>query len=200
MWRLVSGRSLRFCLFGIGRPWSPGKCGLSHTAATPNGKNRAGRSRSAGANWFSKISSSPAFALSRSSILESVFAYLFRRSLSQESHTRPSTYESLVENVPGIGSVEPAPAGCRKNVGRHQSSVHAHTIRRLSHRCPMRHAAAVTTTVELNGFVAPTIAIGRYVIRDDVYVCGRIVGPQNTITPTDGAIAFCDFYRRELDL
>ena len=64
----------------------------------------------------------------------------------------------------------------------------------------MRHAAAVPTTVELNGFVAPTIAIGRYVIGDDVYVGRRVVGPQNTITSTDGAIAFGDFYRRDLNL
>jgi len=84
-------------------------------------------------------------------------------------------YASLVENFPGIGSVEPAPASCRKNFGRHQASVHAHAIRRLSRRCPVRHAAAVPTTVELNGFVAPTIAIGRHVIRDDVYVGGRPV-------------------------
>jgi hypothetical protein len=44
------------------------------------------------------------------------------------------------------------------------------------------------------------MAIGRCVIRDDVYVGGSAVGPQNTITSTDGAIAFRDFYRRDLDL
>jgi hypothetical protein len=114
--------------------------------------------------------------------------------------SKASTYESLVENSPGIGSVEPAPASCRKKFGRHQSSVHAHTIRRLSRRCPVRHAATVPTTVELDGFVAPTIAVDCCVIRDDVYVSRRVVGPQNTITSTDGAVAFCDFYRRDLDL
>ena len=112
----------------------------------------------------------------------------------------PATYESIVENFPGIGSVEPAPAGCRKNFGRHQSGVHAHPIRRLSRRCPVRHAAAVPTAVELNRFVAPTIAIRGNVIRDDMYVSGRVVGPQHTITSTDGAIAFGELYRRDLDL
>lgn len=110
------------------------------------------------------------------------------------------TNRSLIEHFPGIGSVEPAPASCRKSFGRHQSSVHAHTIRRLSRRCPVRQATAVPTTVELNGFVAPSVAIGRCVIRDDAYVGGRVVGPQSTITSTDGAVAIGDFHRRNLDL
>ncbi len=112
----------------------------------------------------------------------------------------PAKYASLVEKFPGICSVEPAPASCRKNFGRHQSSVHTHAIRRLSRRGPVRHTAAVPTTVELNRFAVPTIAIGGLVTGDDVYLGGRVVGPQNTIASTNGAIAFCDLSRRDVDL
>jgi hypothetical protein len=102
----------------------------------------------------------------------------------------------LIEIFPSIGAIEPALSSRCKNVRRHQSSVHAHTISRLSCRCPVRHAAAVPTTMELNGFVAPQIAFRCTLLCNNAHMRRRVVGPQNAIAPTDGAIAFRDVYRR----
>jgi hypothetical protein len=111
----------------------------------------------------------------------------------------PHVIALLVDIFPSIGTIEPAPASRRKDIRRHQSRVNPHTIRRPSRR-PVRHAAAVPTTVELNGFVAPQIAFRRTLHCNNAHVCRRVVGPQDTITPTDGAIAFCDVYRRGTNL